>query len=268
MSADPGFMVLLSASMFAGALVSSFAGFAFAPVAAVLLVAALDPRTLIPLLMICSLMVQFAGLIRLRRSIAWGHSDAMLLGGAAGVPLAVMLLPHLDTRLFQVGFGVFLMGYAVAMLTRRVCHRVVPPEPRRELAVGFFGGLIGGLTAMPGAIPVLYCDLCGLSKARQRGLVQPYIMAMQMLALAILGINGEIGTTVLWHVATALPALALGTVVGLALFGRVPDAGFRRMVLVVLLATGLGALGGRETPQISAFWSMLAHDPPVQGLTD
>lgn len=256
---DPGFMVLLSASMFCGALIASFAGFAFAPVAAILLVAVLDPRTLIPLLMVCSVLVQLAALIRLRRRIVWAHSDAMLLGGAAGVPIAVLLLPVIDARLYQVGFGIFLLAYAVAMLTRPIRHTVLPLEPRRDLAVGFLGGLVGGLTAMPSAIPALYGDFCGLSKARQRGLVQPYALAMQLLALAMLAINGEIQAAVGWHVLAALPALALGAVVGLALFGRMPNAGFRRTVLLLLLATGLGGVAGRDLLSMPPAFSAAPH---------
>jgi len=44
----------------------------------------------------------------------------------------------------------------------------------RDAVVGFGGGLVGGLTAMPGAVPTIWCDLRGLPKDQQRGLVQPY----------------------------------------------------------------------------------------------
>src|SRR3984893_11723822 len=35
--------------------------------------------------------------------------------------------------------------------------------------VGFAGGLVGGLTAMPGSLPIIWCDLRGVSKEHQRG---------------------------------------------------------------------------------------------------
>lgn len=246
MSADPGFMVLLSASMFCGALIASLAGFAFAPVAAILLIPVLEPMTLVPLLMICSVLVQLAGLVRRRRRIAWAHSDAMLLGGAGGIPLAVLLLPAIDAWVFQIGFGAFLLAYAALMLGRPMRRTVRPPDPRRELAVGFCGGLVGGLTAMPGAIPALYCDLNGQSRARRRAIVQPYALAMQLLALAMLAIGGGFPAALAWHVLAALPALALGTAIGLALFGRMPNIGYRRTVLVAALATGIGAIAGSQ----------------------
>jgi len=51
---------------------------------------------------------------------------------------------------------------------------------------GFAGGLIGGFTAMPGAAPTIWCNLRGMSKNEQRGLVQPYITIMQCIAIALL----------------------------------------------------------------------------------
>ena len=48
-----------------------------------------------------------------------------------------------------------------------------------------------------------------------------------------------IGADTGWLFLIGLPALALGTWAGLKLFGRLNDAAFRRIVLVLLLASGL-----------------------------
>jgi hypothetical protein len=50
-------IAVLLASVFAGALVSSFAGFAFSPVAGVALLYFFPHSTVIPLLMLCSVLV-------------------------------------------------------------------------------------------------------------------------------------------------------------------------------------------------------------------
>ena len=44
---------------------------------------------------------------------------------------------------------------------------------------GVAGGVVGGLTAMPGALPTNWCDLRGVAKEVQRGEVQPFIAAMR-----------------------------------------------------------------------------------------
>jgi uncharacterized protein len=155
-----------------------------------------------------------------------------------GVPLALVLFHRVDAYAFQVGFGVFLAAYAVVMMLRP-CSRVpLAVTHNHEVLVGFFGGLVGGLTAMPGAVPALHCDWRGVGKEAQRATVQPFILAMQLLALTLMAIHGDISGEVAGLVTRALPALGAGVMVGLLLFGRMPDAGFRRAVLLLLLATG------------------------------
>jgi hypothetical protein len=42
----------------------------------------------------------------------------------------------------------------------------------------------GGAIAFPGAVPTIWCCLQGLPKERQRGLIQPFILIMQVATIA------------------------------------------------------------------------------------
>jgi hypothetical protein len=42
---------------------------------------------------------------------------------------------------------------------------------------------------MPGAIPVMYCKANGLSKRNQQAIVHPFILIMQLVAPALLGMQ-------------------------------------------------------------------------------
>ena len=53
-----------------------------------------------------------------------------------------------------------------------------------EIVAGFAGGITGGATAMPGAIPTIWCNLKGLSKIQQRAVIQPFILLMQIATMA------------------------------------------------------------------------------------
>jgi uncharacterized protein len=94
---------------------------------------------------------------------------------------------------------------------------------RRDAIVGFAGGFVGGLTAMPGALPTIWCDLRGLPKNQQRGLVQPFIAAMQMVALLLMMSRSTLPTGMLNDFMIALPALLAGTAAGIVMFGRVNE---------------------------------------------
>ncbi len=232
--------LILSVGVFAGALVSGVAGFAFSGVAGAMLLHVLPPTEAVPFMMICSIAVQSASLVVLRRRMSWRGSLELIVGGALGIPPALYLLQHVDVWTFRAGFGIFLAIYAAYMIFRPAAARRPQEErPHHDAAVGFAGGLIGGLTAMPGALPTIWCDLRGVPKDEQRGLVQPFIAVMQLFALALLLARHSMPMNVLKDAVLGLPALAAGTAVGLTLFGRMNDAAFRRTILVVLFVAGL-----------------------------
>ncbi len=238
--ADAGVLLVLSIGVFAGALVSGFAGFAFSAVAGAMLLHVLPPTEAVPLMMICSIVVQATSLIVLRRSIKWQGSAIFIIGGSLGIPPALYVLQHTDTQAFRAGFGCFLVLYSAYMLLRPAAAYLGKVGKRPyDAAIGFAGGLVGGLTAMPGALPTVWCDLHGMPKEEQRGLVQPFITAMQVLALGMMLWRHNLPARLLVETVWSLPALAAGTAVGLALFGRMNDAGFRRAILAVLLFAGL-----------------------------
>jgi uncharacterized membrane protein YfcA len=109
----------------------------------------------------------------------------------------------------------------------------------RNVLIGFGGGLIGGLTAMPGALPAIWCDMHGMPKNQQRGLVQPFIAAMQISALVLMLSRNELPSKILIDLAISLPSLAAGTMLGVLMFRKINEAAFRRVILVMLFFSGL-----------------------------
>jgi hypothetical protein len=218
---------LLSAAAFSGALVSGFAGFAFSAVAGSVLLRVFPPMEAVPLMMACSVGVQVASLWSLRQNLHWKGSLTLIMGGLLGIP-------------FRVGFGMAVALYAASMLCRPALMNLRQMQSSaRNVLIGFGGGLIGGLTAMPGALPTIWCDMHGFSKNQQRGLVQPFIAAMQICALALMLLSHNISSHVLVDLAISVPALAVGTALGIVLFNRVDQLAFRRIVLIILLFSGL-----------------------------
>jgi uncharacterized membrane protein YfcA len=93
---------------------------------------------------------------------------------------------------------------------------------------------------MPGALPTIWCDLRGLAKEAQRGMVQPFIATMQGLALLMfLSRPEKLPEHLFVNVLISLPGLAIGTFLGLKMFGKVDEALFRRGVLILLFVSGL-----------------------------
>jgi uncharacterized membrane protein YfcA len=229
--------LLLSVAVFLGAFVSGLAGFAFSAVAGAILLHTRTPIEAVPLMMACSVGVQATNLWALRKDIQWKQSLILVLGGLLGVPIAVWLLQATDARTFREIFGLAVALYAGYMLFRPSLTYLTQMNLRRNALVGF--GLIGGLTAMPGALPTIWCDMHGVPKNQQRGLVQPFIAAMQIFALALLLMNHNVSSKVFFDLLLSIPALIAGSVLGIAAFRNVSEQIFRRIILAILLVSGL-----------------------------
>jgi uncharacterized membrane protein YfcA len=179
----------------------------------------------------------------LRGTVKWRGSPVLIAGGLFGILPAFYLLHAIDIRIFRIGFGVFLAAYAAYMLLRPAIARGLgAPHRLRDAAIGFGGGLIGGLTAMPGALPTMWCELRGVPKDQQRGFVQPYITAMQLSALAVMFWHNTFSSQALLNLTYSLPALAAGAALGVIMFRKVDDAMFRHAVLAVLFVAGLALI--------------------------
>jgi len=232
--------LLLGTAVFAGAFVSGMAGFAFSAVAGAILLHVFQPSEAVPLMMACSVGVQTSTLLTLRHQMRWRESLFLIAGGLLALPIAVFLLQSADTRSLRIAFGGLITAYAAYSLFRpALSHLPTIDHQGRNLLIGFGGGLIGGLTAMPGALPTIWCDMHGMPKDQQRGLVQPFIAAMQVSALMLMLSRHELPSNILIDLAVSLPPLAAGTILGILMFRRINEAAFRRIILIMLLISGL-----------------------------
>jgi uncharacterized protein len=231
---------LLGSAVFAGGFVSGMAGFAFSAVAGAIVLHVFQPSEAVPLMMACSIGVQASTLVALRKQMRWKESLLLITGGLPALPVAVFFLQNTNAHTLRMAFGALIALYSAYSLFRPAVGRFAANDRHGpNFLIGFGGGLIGGLTAMPGALPTIWCDINGVPKDQQRGLVQPFIAAMQIAALMLMLSRHELPTAILFDLAVCLPPLAVGTALGVLMFRRINEAAFRRVILVTLLLSGL-----------------------------
>jgi uncharacterized protein len=229
--------------IFLGAVVSGFAGFAFSAVAGAVLLHVIEPNVTIPLMMACSIISQMITMLTLRRSVRFEANPILLSGGVVGVTLAVALITKLDAQALRWLFGGFLAAYATYLLVKAPKIRMSLSGGLSQSVVGTLGGALGVLTAMPGALPSIWCEVRGCTKEQQRATVQPFIIGMQILALVLLAIKpGGISGTLLYHLLVALPALLLGSWLGAIAFRQIDGLAFRKAILLILIVSGFAML--------------------------
>jgi uncharacterized membrane protein YfcA len=106
-------------------------------------------------------------------------------------------------------------------------------------AVGVLNGALGGATGFAGIVATIWCQLRGWPKDQQRAVFQPVGVATFAMSAAWLGGQGSFSQDVIWLFIAGLPALLVGSWVGLKLYDRIDEAQFRKIVLILLLVSGV-----------------------------
>jgi uncharacterized protein len=234
-------IALFLGATFAAALVAGLAGFAFGLVAAAVWLHILTPLQAASLIIAFGLIVQGVAVWKLRGALAWTRLWPFLVGAAVGVPLGVWVLALADPAHVRRGVAVFLVLYGLYGLVRPALP-AVKAGAAADAGVGFLNGVLGGMTGLAGILVTIWCGLRGWKKDEQRAVFQPVGVAIFAMSAAWLGAKGAISLDIIKLFALGLPVLLAGTWLGLKLYGRLDEQGFRRVVLVLLLVSGVALL--------------------------
>ncbi len=222
--------------------VQGLSGFAFGLMAMGIWAWSVEPQLAGPMVVWGSWVGQVLSLHSLKGRAPWRRALPFILGGFAGVPLGAWLLGFVDVRLFRGGVGALLVAYSTFMLLARHMPSVTRGGRVADGAVGAIGGVMGGLGGLTGPAPTLWCTLRGWDKDAQRGVFQLFNLAMHTLTLSVYVARGTVTAAMLPVFALMVPVAVLPTLAGVRLYRRVDAQVFRRVVLTLLLASGLALL--------------------------
>jgi uncharacterized membrane protein YfcA len=234
-------LILFAAGTFAAPLVTGIAGFAFGIVAAAVWLHFLSPAHATALIVAYGLIVQGISVWKLRRSINLGRLLPFLLGATIGVPIGVELLHWTSPPTLRISIGVVLIFFSLYNLMRPQLAPVTAGKAA-DGVIGILNGVIGGATGLAGIVVTIWCTLRGWPRDEQRTVFQPIGVGVFVITGIWLGGTGLIDTETSRLFLIGLPVLLAGTWVGLRLYSRLDEAGFRKVVLGLLLISGLALI--------------------------
>ena len=242
---DSTVLGLFLLAAFVGGMVNGLSGFAMSLVVSGIWLHILSPIQNLTLLVGYGLLVQGYGIWKLRQTLDWRMVAPFIGGGTIGAPIGMLLLTYIDPSRVRTVIGLLLLVYSVYNLARPT-FSPVRPGASADVAIGALNGLVGGLTGFAGIVAVIWCQLRDLPKDVQRSISQPVTFAAFAISAITLGIKGQISTEIAILYAYGLPVVAAGMWVGFKLYGKLDDAAFRKVVLLLLLLAGAGLI----VPQI------------------
>ncbi len=234
---------------FLGGVASGLAGFAMGFIVSGIWLHVITPIQTTALIAGYGLWTQGYGVWKLRQALSWRTVAPFIIGGTIGVPLGTMLLTYINPGYLRGGVGMLLVIYSIYGLAKPTF------KPRQvgataDGSIGFLNGVLGGLTGLPGFVITVWCQMRGWTKDEQRAVFQPVILAGMTVIAISLSITGAITTDTLRLYVLGLPALLAGLWLGFQLYGKLDDGMFRKVVLLLLFASGLALIAAQGWPLI------------------
>lgn len=242
-----GWAVVLAGALTAG-FITGFSGFGTALVASAFWYFALPAAMVPPLVTLLGVAGQLMGVASFRAAFDWRRVWPYLAGGVPGVPAGVALLGLASPVALKLAVGLLLVAYAGWQLSGRLRPGLGGWGGRpADAAVGFGGGVLGGFAGLSGPLPIVWLQLRGGPSPDQRAVYQPFNLMILSLAAASMAAVGHVDGAVLIVAAACLPLSLTGAWLGLRLFRRSGEALFRRVVLGLLLVSGVSLVAQAAT---------------------
>jgi len=231
---------------FAAAFVTGLAGFAFGIVAAGIWLYALTSAQTSALIVAYGLLVQGYAVWNLRHAIRPHRLAPFIVGSAIGIPAGVAALRWISPVHFRIGVGALLIVFSLYSLVRPKLPEMEAAGRSADATVGFLNGALGGATGLGGILPTIWCGLRCWPRDEQRAVFQPTAVATFLMTIAAFGGVGIVTLDTVRLFMIGLPPLVAGSWLGWMLYGKLDEGAFRKVVLVLLLVSGvtLVASGG------------------------
>lgn len=226
----------------AGAFVMGLAGFGIALVSLAFLPHIMAPATAIVLLTLYALVFAAAIFVPLRRDFTPRPVGVLLAGTVIGTVPGVWVLATVPPSVMARLIGAAIVAVVVLEWGGALRQRLAGWA--WALGMGSLAGAIGGAVGLPGPPVIVWSTAQGWAPRTLKANLQAFFVVNQAVILAGYWWTGLL-TAEVWRLAAvfALPALA-GVVTGMMLFERVDPVRFRRIVFVVLFASGTALLLG------------------------
>jgi uncharacterized membrane protein YfcA len=232
-------IIILVAGAFFAAFAVGAVGFADALIAGAFWLHILDPVDAVPLILATGFVMHAIGIYSVREGVSLVRLKPLIIGGAFGVPLGAWMLTVANPFIFKICIGAIMVFYAVTFLSIGIPERLLPQTKTFASALGLMGGIMGGLSGLAGMPVNIWSRHIGIDKIQQRGIYQPYNLAMHGMTLGWLASWGALNTRLFDDFLICIIPVLIGSWLGLKVFGRLNENLFRRVVLCLFLVSGI-----------------------------
>ncbi|RLJ59227.1 hypothetical protein BCF46_1374 [Litoreibacter meonggei] len=235
------FFVILALGAASGGFINGLAGFGTALFALGFWLQIMPPAQAVSVVVIMSVISGLQGVWLVRRSILDQprRLARFLLPALVGVPLGVAALSVLEPVMLKLIIAGFLILYGGFFTLRSSLPKLERPTPVVDGLIGFAGGILGGAASLSGALPTMWCAMRPWPKSETRAVLQPFNVVVLGVTALVFAFKGAYTTQTLTYIAVALPVTMIFAQIGISVFKRLTDDQFRRLLIAMMLVSGL-----------------------------
>jgi uncharacterized membrane protein YfcA len=231
-------VLFLAVGSFLGGLVNGLTGFGFALIALPIWAFTIDPKLAVPLAACGGILGQLQTVHKVFPDAQKKDLLPLLVGGLVGVPLGTTLLVSIDVPTFRATVGAILLAYCCFSIANFGRFRVEEASWLMHSMVGLGGGVMGGLAALSGPLPIIWSALQGWRKEQRRAYIQLFnLVILTATVLSAWGF-GAVGSDLLLALLITVPGALIGVQSGFFAYRRLDASGYDRAVTWVLMASG------------------------------
>ncbi len=232
--------VIVSLVLFVCALIQVASGFGFALLAMPLVTLVLGMEQAAPLVAAAGLLINTLNVLRLHRHINRPALLRLATAAVLGIVPGFWLHDQVPAETVRVALGVVLVVYAGYTLFQ---PKRLPTCPEGWVwPAGLLGGALAAAYNIPGPPVIVYGDLRRWPRNEYRSTLQTFFLATGAMVVAGHVTLGHFDPETVRLLLLAAPALVLGNLAGVGLDRFLAGDGFRLLVKILILATGVALL--------------------------
>lgn len=200
----------------------------------------LGPLVTVPVVLLLESIAATPMLVQTRGLVRWRVIAPLLVMACLFIPIGIMVLISLDPQVMRRVIAAVVVVFSLLLLSglRYSGRQRVPTA----LGLGALSGTMVGATSMGGPPVILYL-LAGPDPIEvTRANLTYFVGGISFAGVALLALQGVLGTNGLVLALLLAPGYYGGMVVGTRLFARFDDQRFRRFTLGLLLVVSLALL--------------------------
>ncbi len=176
------------------------------------------------------------------RAANWGELRPILIAALVATPPGVLLAVTLEPAAVRLGVGAVILAFAALMLAG---WSYAGPRGRGvSAAVGALAGAVNGAAGVGGPPLALYFVSAPDPAGAQRANILLSVALLILIAIAALAVAGVYDAPLILRSLLLAPAFAAGVWAGARAFAALASRHFRRVALLLLIASALAAILG------------------------